>query len=158
LGGLTAVEIWGPMTPLILVAWILMVVAPRWKYTPTITLISSTLFALLYTLVGLSIMTRPDAPAMDFAKLEGVVQIFKNPNAVFFGWIHYLAFDPMIGRLMLLESLEYQVSLTFHFCVMVPTLILTFWLGPCGFLVYTVIVRPIMALVFQAKKQKEKSS
>jgi hypothetical protein len=154
LGGLTAVDIW-KVNPIPLIPWGLMIVAPRWKHTPTAVTITAVFFSIIYTLVGVSLMTRNDAEKIDFVNLEGVVRLFQTPNYAFFGWIHFLCFDGLVGRMILLESLEFQAHPLFHYLVVAPTLLLTFLFGPSGLLLYMLVVRPLMTLLFQRKTKKD---
>ena len=58
--------------------------------------------------------------------------LFSNPWALLAGWVHYLAFDLLIGTWEVRDSRERGVP---HLLV-VPCLILTFLLGPAGWLLY----------------------
>ena len=48
------------------------------------------------------------------------------------GWIHYLAFDFLVGRVVLADAQRRGI----HHLLVVPCLLLTFMLGPTGYLVY----------------------
>lgn len=67
-----------------------------------------------------------------FASLEGVAQLFANPWLLLAGWVHYLAFDLLIGAWEVQDAREHGVP---HWCV-VPCLFLTFMFGPAGWLAY----------------------
>lgn len=67
-----------------------------------------------------------------FKDLEGVVNLFKSPRGVLIGWIHYLAFDLVIGLLMLKNSQHYGIN---HW-LMLPCLLFTLMFGPLGLLLY----------------------
>ena len=70
-----------------------------------------------------------------FKDLEGVVNLFKSPRGVLIGWIHYLAFDLVIGLLLLKNSQHYGIS---HW-LMLPCLFFTFMFGPLGLLMYVLL-------------------
>mmetsp|Transcript_8704 Transcript_8704/g.12797 ORF Transcript_8704/g.12797 Transcript_8704/m.12797 type:complete len:174 (+) Transcript_8704:140-661(+) len=146
LGGYNAAELW-PTINLILPTWFLIAVAPRWKYTPTLTLIGPIIHALIYTLSTISLMSDPehnDGDAPDFSTFEGVVNLFKDPNGVFVGWIHYVVFDALVGRWIALDSVDRGCSLLVHVFVIIPIIFLTLMLGPMGWLLYVAVVRTLL--------------
>lgn len=65
----------------------------------------------------------------DFRSLDGLTRLFTNQGLVLAGWLHYLAFDLVVGawqvRMARRESLP-------HLWV-IPCLGLTFVFGPLGF-------------------------
>lgn len=71
----------------------------------------------------------------DFSSLKGVVRMFENPRAALTGWIHFLAFDLLVGLLILTDSQQHEIS---HWIV-APILIVTLMVGPSGLLVYVVL-------------------
>jgi len=145
LGGYNAAELW-PTINLILPTWLLLVVAPRWKWTSTITLAGPIFFALMYTLGVISMMLigEEDAPEIDFSSLEGIVNLFKDPNGVFVGWVHYVVYDALIGRWITLDSVDRGCSLVMHVLVIVPCLFLALMFGPMGWLLYLAVIRPFL--------------
>ncbi|CAJ1960322.1 unnamed protein product [Cylindrotheca closterium] len=141
LGGLTAADLFDSLN-IVLITWMLMVFLPRWRWTPTLTLVTPMLHSLLYALGIFSLVIfpqDPDAAQLDFMSLEGVVTGFTNHNIVFVGWVHYIAFDALVGRMVLLDSLSHNASTSFHICGVVPSLIFCFLLGPVGFGLYMVL-------------------
>jgi hypothetical protein len=70
-----------------------------------------------------------------FKDLDGVINLFKSPRSVLIGWIHYLAFDVIIGLYIVKNSQHYGIN---HW-VIVPCLFLTFMLGPLGLLTYLLL-------------------
>eukprot|EP00594_Rhizosolenia_setigera_P020104 CAMPEP_0178956670 /NCGR_PEP_ID=MMETSP0789-20121207/10422_1 /TAXON_ID=3005 /ORGANISM="Rhizosolenia setigera, Strain CCMP 1694" /LENGTH=149 /DNA_ID=CAMNT_0020638703 /DNA_START=119 /DNA_END=565 /DNA_ORIENTATION=- len=135
LGGYNAKELW-PTVNLILPTWFLLAVAPRWKYTPTLTLAGPIIIAAIYTLSAISMMfTGEDggnASEIDFSTLEGIVTLFKDPNGVFVGWVHYVVYDALVGRWIMLDSVERGCSTMVHVLVIVPCLFLALMFGPMG--------------------------
>ena len=67
----------------------------------------------------------------DFSSLEGVMALFTNPKSVLAGWVHYLAFDMMMGLLMIHVSARHGVN---RF-VLLLVLFFTFMFGPVGLLI-----------------------
>ena len=64
-----------------------------------------------------------------------VMRLFTNQWVVLAGWIHYLAFDLFVGGWEVRDSQARGIS---HWFV-IPCLILTFLLGPIGFLLYHIV-------------------
>lgn len=136
--GLTAADLWGSLN-LVMLTWLLMVCFPRWKWTPTLTLVTPIFHSLIYAGSILSIILFPadgTSANLDFGTLEGVVSAFQDPNTVFAGWTHYVVFDSLVGRMMLLDSLKRGASFKFHLLAMIPCLLFTLMLGPIGFVSY----------------------
>jgi uncharacterized membrane protein len=122
-----------------LLAWIPMLVAPKWKWTkwwvtqkPVIGLLA---LAYLSLFIYLIVNMPADGPAMDFSSLAGVKALFQSDQAVLVGWIHYLAFDLMAGCYIFEQAQKRKIP---HLLV-VPALIFTFMLGPVGWLIYLLI-------------------
>jgi len=135
---LTAADLWGSLN-LVMVTWLLMALVPRWKWTPTLTLVTPIFHSLIYAGSIFSIILFPadgTSTTTDFSSLEGVVALFQDPNGVFAGWTHYIVFDALVGRMMLLDSLRRGASTKFHIFVMIPCLFFTLMLGPVGFVSY----------------------
>ncbi len=72
---------------------------------------------------------------MDFGSLKSVMALFTEENAVLAGWVHYLAFDLLIGMWMLDQNKELKINQL----LIAPCLFLTFMLGPIGFLLFIII-------------------
>jgi len=67
-----------------------------------------------------------------FDSLEAVTKLFRVPELVLVGWVHYLAFDLFIG------AWEVRVARRegMPFYMVVPCLFLTFLAGPVGLLLF----------------------
>lgn len=136
LPGLTGQDLW-PAIGFIFLSWGLLVFLPRWKWTPALTLIVPIFHAVIYTtgIIMLNVnSTTSEQP--DFSTYEGVVTLFKDPNAVFLGWIHFVIFDSLVGRMVVMDSIQLGASTTFHIFAVIPSLGLVFLLGPMGWLIY----------------------
>jgi Domain of unknown function (DUF4281) len=70
-----------------------------------------------------------------FKDLDGVINLFKSPRSVLIGWLHYLAFDVIIGLYIVKNSQHYGIN---HWLI-VPCLFATFMLGPLGLLMYLLL-------------------
>ena len=67
----------------------------------------------------------------DFGSLGGVMALFANPWGALTGWVHYLCFDPFVGRWIMNDAPQGGYRLA-------PVLFLTLMFGPVGLLLYTV--------------------
>jgi hypothetical protein len=70
--------------------------------------------------------------ALYVAIVAGVATLFANPWLLLAGWVHYLAFDLLIGTWEARDARERRVP---H-VLLVPCLFLTFMFGPAGWLLY----------------------
>jgi len=114
--------------------WILIIIAPWWKYTSRIVIgIVVTLLAICYTYYISQSLNLEDLNS--FGTLEGVMQLFTNEFAVLGGWIHYLAFDLMVGWFIAFDSKRKGIS---RFLI-IPCFLCTFMLGPFGLLLYLIL-------------------
>lgn len=118
----------------VLPAWLLMICAPGWKWTQKLldSRILSVLLAVVYTVLVL-VFWRDSAG--DFSSLAGVARTFETPELLLAGWVHYLAFDLLIGAWELKDAQKLEIPHSF----LIPCLILTFVLGPMGFLAYCLL-------------------
>ena len=90
------------------------------------------LFAVLYIGLVVTMFGRSEG---GFSTLAGVATLFTNPWMLLAGWVHYLAFDLLIGTW---EVRDAQARGIPHLFV-VPCLILTFLFGPAGWLLYLTV-------------------
>lgn len=114
--------------------WILLAVAPRWKFTNKIVLSGAISLLLSVAYLILIILFFGSAEG-SFGSLAGVMKLFTNEWAVLAGWIHYLAFDLFVGSWEVKDSQAKGIS---HWFV-IPCLFLTFMFGPIGFLLYSIL-------------------
>ncbi len=119
---------------LVLPQWLLMIVAPKWQWTQK--LIESRIIPVVLAVVyGIYIFQMGRAEEGGFGSLEEVMQLFTVDVLVLAGWIHYLAFDLLIGTWVLQDSQKRGI----HHALIVPCLIGCFLAGPLGFLAYWLI-------------------
>ena len=116
--------------------WLLMAILPRWSWTRKIVL-SGILPLLLSVAYMVLIALFLGSAEGGFGSLAQVMKLFTNEWAMLAGWIHYLAFDMFVGAWEVKDAQEQGVS---HLLV-IPCLVLTFLLGPIGFLLYHIIRR-----------------
>jgi hypothetical protein len=117
-----------------IVGWLLLAVLPgrRWVTDAVTGKALPIVFALLY--VGIVVTTFAGAEG-SFSTLTGVATLFTNPWLLLAGWLHYLAFDLLIGTWEARDARERGVP---HL-VLVPCLFLTLMFGPAGWLAYITV-------------------
>jgi len=115
--------------------WILMILLPKWKVTrfliayKIIPILLSVVYA-IYIFQAIQI-----GGGMDFGSLASVMSLFTEEHAVLAGWVHYLAFDLIVGMWILDQNKELRI----HQLLIAPCLLATFMLGPIGFLLFIII-------------------
>ena len=111
--------------------WLLLVVLPgrRWVSHLVSGVAIPAAFAALYTIVIAVHFAGSDG---GFSSLPDVARLFNNPWLLLAGWIHYLAFDLLVGSWEVRDARERGIAHVF----VVPCLILTFLFGPAGWLLY----------------------
>ena len=135
-GGLSAQDLFASNN-LVMIAWALLVFAPRWKWTPSITLASTILHSIIFMGTATSTMMADEpSPDVDFSSLEGVHGMMSDPTNSFAIWLHMVIFDLIVVRMMVLDSVDRGASTLFHCAAMVPCILLTFVMGPVGFVLY----------------------
>jgi hypothetical protein len=147
LPGLNGLQLWPALNAIVL-SWVLLAVFPYWTWTSTLSLIVPMAVCAMYTSGMILFSMDENNQDTDLFSYQGIVEAFRNPNLVFIGWMHYVAFDCLVGRMILLDSIELGATVTFHILAMLPCLFLTLMLGPIGFLVYM-----ILRQVFLSPKQ-----
>lgn len=70
-----------------------------------------------------------------FGSIAEVRKLFADDHALTAGWVHYLAFDLVVGTLIARDAGRAGVSAVFT----LPALALTFLFGPAGLLTYLVV-------------------
>lgn len=128
-----------------MIGWIILAVAPRWVVTRKLIIsgVIPLLLSVAYLILIVLFFGRAEG---GFDSLANVMKLFTNEWVVLAGWIHYLAFDLFVGAWETKDAQEKGIS---HWFV-IPCLLLTFMLGPVGFLLYRIL------RFFLAKKEAEK--
>lgn len=116
--------------------WLLMIFAPRWHVTRR--LVASPLIAvgpaLVYAVVLLPVIGLV-LPLVAQPTLPEIAALLGTPRGATLGWLHFLAFDLLIARLIYLDLEPRGVSAL----ILAPLFVLTLLLGPVGYLVYLVL-------------------
>ncbi|MFK7748160.1 MAG: ABA4-like family protein [Kordia sp.] len=129
---MTPAQVFSIVGMLALPMWALLIFLPKWKVTrflidhKIIPIILSVVYAIYITIAII------DGGMMDFGSLKSVMQLFTVENAVLAGWIHYLAFDLLVGMWIVNQNKSLQI----HPVILAPCLLGTFLFGPVGFLVF----------------------
>ena len=124
-------QIFMAVNSLALVGWLLLVFAPRWRWTSRLVLSGAIPLLLAGSYVVLLVSTFGQAEG-GFGSLAELQLLFRSEWSVLTGWIHYLAFDLFIGTWELRDAQARGIA---HAWV-IPCLLLTFLLGPVGLLAY----------------------
>jgi uncharacterized membrane protein YhdT len=121
-----------------MLGWVILVCLPTWQLADkVITSIIVTLLCILYVylLFFAKNSSNEKYPKGGFMSLGGVINLFKNPRMILAGWIHYLAFDLMIG--LYIKNSANQAGIS-HW-LQIPCFLLTLMFGPMGLLMYLII-------------------
>jgi hypothetical protein len=114
-----------------IVGWILLAAAPRWHWTNRLVVsgVWSVALAVVYTALVASAL--PGAEG-SFDSIAGVRALFGNDALLTAGWVHYLAFDLMVG------ALEVRIANRdgIPHIIVIPILFMTLMLGPIGLLAF----------------------
>ena len=129
---MTAESAFSLLNTIALAGWVLMIALPgrRWVTEIATRIAIPALLAVVY--VALIVSTFGSAEG-GFSSLAGVAALFREPWLLLAGWVHYLAFDMLVGNWELRDARERGIP---HLLV-VPCLVLTFLFGPAGWLLYT---------------------
>ncbi|WP_119302045.1 ABA4-like family protein [Dongia deserti] len=115
-----------------LAGWLVLLASP---FIPKLadrisTLVVPVLLAIAYT--GL-ILAHWSGAEGGFDSLPSVMLLFTQREIVLAGWIHYLAFDLLIGAWEVRTARAERIP----FLLAIPCLALTFLFGPAGYLAFT---------------------
>lgn len=113
-----------------LLGWVLLAALPgrRWAERVSGWVVPAVLAASYVVVIASSWGTS----AGGFSSLADVALLFANPWLLLAGWIHYLAFDLLIGGWIVRDARRRGLSHVW----LLPSLVLTFLFGPAGWLSY----------------------
>jgi len=118
---------------LAMIGWLILIFMPAFRSDKLITGIIVTLLAMVYTYFVFTEF-RP-ADLRNFSSLPGVTHLFQDQKILLAGWVHYLAFDLMVGLWIKNNARKHHIN---HWLA-APCLLFTFLLGPMGLLIYLLI-------------------
>lgn len=113
-----------------LLTWIALVVGQRrpWVTDRVVPLVAGLLAAGYAILIATHFWSAPGG----FSSLAAVASLFSSHWLLLAGWVHYLAFDLLVGRWEAVDARTRGVSPW----LVAPCLALTFMFGPAGWLLY----------------------
>ena len=126
--------VFGAVNMLALAGWLALVVSWRLRgWAERIAaLVVPLQLAVAYTALVLAFWSR--APG-GFGSLGEVMALFTSPEIALAGWIHYLAFDLLVGAWEARTARREGIA----FLLLLPCLAFTFLFGPAGFLLFNAL-------------------
>lgn len=117
-------------------AWALLIFLPAWRGTRWLarSAIVPALLCLLYVIGIVALISASGFGFMrEFGSAEGVTRLLSQQNIALVAWIHFLAFDQLVGIFIYRDNMHHR-----YVPIPVQSVILffTFMLGPVGFLTY----------------------
>lgn len=124
---------------LVMIGWFILIALPFWELGKSIVVLVITVLCAVYAYLiffGARYDEGYKTPSVKgFLSLQGVLRLFENPRATLAGWIHFLAFDLMIGLFIVMDAQQQAISHLF----LIPILLFTLMIGPSGLLFYIVL-------------------
>ena len=123
-----------PLNLLSVAAWLLLIIWPgrAWVTDWVAGRLVPGLFAVAYVAI---LVTSFAGSEGSFTTLAGVAALFRNPWLLLAGWLHYLAFDLLIGCWEARDAQSRGVPQL----LLIPCLGLTLMFGPAGWLAYLAV-------------------
>jgi len=117
-----------------MLCWIGLALGPwaRWVPRVLVPIVMAMLFGLAYLALAIG---APGWSNGGFGSLDEVSRLFADRRLLLAGWLHYLAFDLFTGAWIVREAERRRIP---HWMV-VPTLLLTFLVGPVGLLAFLLL-------------------
>ena len=125
---MTADDLFGLVSAAVLPGWAILILSPRgrWAWLDRVPAVILPLgLAAVYS--GL-ILTYFSASGGGFGSIAAVRMLFASDFGLVAGWVHYLAFDLMIGAMMAGKMDQMGVARV----IQAPLLVLIFLFGPLG--------------------------
>ncbi len=117
------------------IGWIVLALAAVFGWRGALQKFCGTLVPVLLAAAYVVLLVTHWGGGGDFSSLAGVEALFRRPAAVLVGWLHYLAFDLLIGVMIAERFLEDRMPRI----LLLPVLPLTFFFGPAGWLLFQAI-------------------
>lgn len=127
---MTAEALFGLASAAVMPAWAILICAPRGRWAWLDIIPRLVVPALLSALYAGLILTYFSGSGGGFGSIAAVRQLFANDYTLVAGWVHYLAFDLMIGVMMAAKMDRMGLSRLSQ----APLLGLIFLFGPLGVL------------------------
>lgn len=121
-------------SPLAMLGWLTLALSPLAPRLAQIVAGLAIPAILSVAYAGLILAHWADAPG-GFDSLANVMALFTDPPVALAGWLHYLAFDLLIGACITRTARTEGIP---HLLIL-PCLALTFLFGPAGFLAFLIL-------------------
>lgn len=118
---------------IIFVPWVLLIAAPRWKFTEPIAFGSAILLLLAAAYFTFDYL-RDSTVEGSLISLDGLTNLFRSKAMLLTGWLNYLSFCLLVGTWQSHDARQENLP---HVLV-IPCLILTLITGPAGLLLYLI--------------------
>ncbi len=117
-----------------MLGWVMLLLLPRkWPFVLPITgWVIPALISVPYSALILVSFLGADGGFGSFADVKA---LFQDDRVLLAGWLHYLAFDLVIGTLVARQADAMKISRILQ----TPLLIMCFMLGPFGFLIFALM-------------------
>lgn len=121
---------------LALLGWVALAASPpKARWTPWVWHVTGWGIPLLLAVAYVLLMARHWGPG-GFGSLEQVRQMLEVPGLLAAGWLHYLAFDLLVGTFIARDAAQRDIP---HVAVLL-CLPATFLFGPAGLLLYAGVI------------------
>ena len=118
------------------IGWIVLVLAALFAWRGALQRFCGGLVPLLLAAAYVVlVITHWGGAPVDFSSLAAVGALFRQPAVMLAGWLHYLAFDLLIGVMVVERFLDERMPRI----LLLPVLPLVFFFGPAGWLVFQAI-------------------
>lgn len=127
-----------------LLGWVTLIAMPRRETLLTLVLYAAVgLLCLIYAVLFAGLISGALDPirqagtagSLSEYTVDGLMQLFQSRGGIAVGWTHYLAFDLFVG-LWIARDADHK---RFSRWVQAPILLLTFFAGPLGLLIWIVV-------------------
>ena len=126
--------------------WLLLILAPNWKYTEPIAFGAAIILLLAAAVFTVQFLLSP-AEGGSLFSLDGMKGLFRNKEMLLTGWLNYLSFCLLVGAWQSHDARHLKIGHIF----VIPGLLLTMLTGPAGLLFY------LLVRFFKTKKWDRKS-
>ncbi len=117
----------------VLPGWALLLLAPKSRWTQRFAMV--VIPALLAVIYIALFVANFNGMHLNFKSLAAAEYSFQAPGMALIGWVHFLAFDLFVGAWIVRDARRLKIL---HLAV-IPSLLLTFLMGPVGLLIYLVL-------------------
>lgn len=113
--------------------WFLLLFFPRARWTRL--LILTTILPIEAAVYTFLLFRGWGTAQGSFSSLAEVSRLFETPGLLLAGWVHYLAFDLVVGMWEAQEGVRRDIPQL----LMIPALLLTLFFGPIGLAVFLIL-------------------